>query len=121
MEIEGVTSKLVRFNLDQNFCDEINKTYKTNHTLQDFQQAADKCIAQEWLIHTTLGRGYDHIGITTSGVGVVRSRNRVEELKKSRTWIKKLSDNIEEHKGIIGLITIAIAIITIAIKILKGE
>lgn len=121
MENTGTISKLVQFSIDQEFTDEINSNYQTNFSLQEIEKAADKCFAHEWIEHIAMGEGkYDYLGITSKGVGAARSRQRSEELKASRTWLKKTSDCIEDHKGILIFFGSAIALATFILKV-TGE
>jgi|TARA_R110002050_G_scaffold268584_2_gene410725 hypothetical protein len=121
MESTGSTSKLVHLSIDQSFTDKLNSRFKENFTLQEIEKAADKCLAHEWLKHTALGDGkYGCIGITAKGVGVARSKERAAELKASRSWLKKTSDYIEDHKGILIFLGSLIALATFVLKI-TGE
>lgn len=114
MEANGATAKVVTFSVDQQLADEINLKHGTNYSVGDLERAADKCIANEWVDHRALGEKYKHLGITTKGVGAARSRARAEEIKASRTRLKKVSDYIEDHKGLFVIIGILVAVATFA-------
>jgi len=121
MESTGTTYKLVQITVDQEFTDEINSNYQTKFTLSDIEKATDKCLAHEWLKHTAMGgTKYSFIGITPKGVGAARSKQKAQELKTSRTWLKKTSDYIEDHKGILIFFGSAIALATFILKV-TGE
>lgn len=93
-------------------------THGTSYTISDLEKAVDKCVANEWVAHRSLGDKYRSLGITTKGVGAVRSRARAEEIKASRTWLKKSSDYIEDHKGLFVFLGFLIALATFASKFL---
>jgi hypothetical protein len=80
------------------------------------EKAVDKCIANEWLAHRSIGEKYKYLGITPKGVGAARSKARSEEIKRSRTPIKKASDYIEDHKGLFVFLGFLIAVATFASK-----
>ncbi len=121
MEANGATAKAVTFEVDQNLADEINSKHGTKYSLADLQKAVDKCVANEWVVHRALGEKYKYLGITPKGVGAARSRARAEEIKASRTWLKKSSDYIEDHKGLFVFLGFLIALATFASKFLGVE
>ena len=101
---------------------EINNVNKTNYTLEALQKAADKCFAHEWLEHAELGCGkYGGLRITPKGVGAARSKRKSEELKASRGRLKKVSDYIEDHKGLFVVLGFLLALATFALKLLGGD
>jgi hypothetical protein len=116
MEVNGVTAKVVTFAVDQSFTDEINLKHGTRYSVSDLEKAVDKCIANELVVHRSIGEKYKHLGITAKGVGAVRSRLRAQEIKASRTCLKKASDYIEDHKGLFVALGILIALATFASK-----
>lgn len=117
MESTGTTYKLIRLSIDEKFVEEINKDNKTNYTLQDIEKATDKCLAYEWLTHTSCGNKYGDLGITPKGVGAARSKRKAEEIKSSRSLIKRISDYIEDHKGLFVVLGFIVAVGTFALKI----
>ncbi|WP_166368488.1 hypothetical protein [Psychromonas sp. SA13A] len=121
MESTGSTYKLVTLGVDEKLLNEINSQNNTTYTLNELEKAADKCLAHEWLTHATMGGGkYGSLRITPKGVGAARSRRKAEELKASRTWLKKSSDYIEDHKGILIFFGAVIALATFILKV-TGE
>lgn len=122
MEATGSTYKLVSFSVDQNLVEKINKNSKTNYTLTDLEKATDKCLAHEWLAHTATGSGkYGHLGITQKGIGAARSKKKAEELKANRSFLKKVSDAIEDHKGISVLLGSCFALAVIVLKVIGDK
>lgn len=121
MESTGSTYKVVMISIDQKLVDEINKSNGTKLSLKELEIATDKCLAHEWLKYTSMGGGkYSSLGITPKGIGVARSKKKAEELKKSRSWLKKVSDYIEDHKGLFIAFAFLLALATFALK-LMGE
>lgn len=116
MEATGATAKVVTFAVDQQLADEINSKHGTCYSVDDLQTAVDKCLANEWITHRSLGEKYKSLSITSRGIGVARSRARAEELKASRSWLKKTSDYIEDHKGLFVVLGFLIALATLASK-----
>ncbi|ASJ23634.1 hypothetical protein [Laribacter hongkongensis] len=116
MEANGNTAKEVIFSVDKQFADEINRKHGSNYSISDLEKAVDKCIANEWIEYRALGQKYGHLGITTRGIGVARSRARAEEIKASRTWLKKVSDYIEDHKGLFLVLGFLLGLATFASK-----
>lgn len=116
MESNGLTAQMVTIDVDQKLVDEINLKHGASYTVFDLEKAVDKCIAHEWLTHMVLGGKYKYLGITTKGIGAARSKAKAEEIKSSRSWLKKASDYIEDHKGLFVLLGFIIALATFASK-----
>jgi len=117
MESTGRTYKLVSLSIDQKFVEEINEDNKTSYTLHELEKATDKCLAYEWLTHTSCGNKYGSLGITPKGVGAARSKRKAEEIKSSRSIIKRISDYIEDHKGLFAVLGFIVTVGTFALKI----
>jgi hypothetical protein len=119
MESTGSTYKLVSLAINEELVGEINNGNDTNYSLSELEKAADKCLAHEWLTHVNMGSGkYDSLQITPKGVGAARSKRKSDELKASRSWLKKLSDIIEDHKGLLIFLAAALALATFVLKLL---
>jgi hypothetical protein len=116
MEKNGVTAKLVRLDVDQKLVNAIYSKSGTQYSILELQKAVDKCIAHEWLTHRSIGEKYKYLGITPKGVGAARSKEKSEEMKRSRTKIKRASDYIEDHKGLFLFLGFLIALLTLASK-----
>jgi len=120
MESSGSTYKSVRLSIDQNFVEKINKDNNTSYTLQEIEKGTDKCLAYEWVIHASAGSKYQDLQITPKGVGAARSKRKAEEIKSSRSILKKVSDYIEDHKGLFVVLGSILTVGTFALKVL-GE
>ncbi|MGP1721130.1 hypothetical protein [Shewanella frigidimarina] len=122
MESNGTTYKLVDVSISEELVKEINDANKTSFTLADLHKAADKCLAHEWLKHNYLGENkYSNLSITPKGVGAARSKQKSDELKSSRSFLKKTSDYIEDHKGLFIALASLSGLVTLAIKILGDK
>ena len=118
MESNGTTYKMVEITIDEALVEEINSDGKVSYSLEELKIAADKCLAHEWLKHSYLGSGkYENLQITPKGVGAARSKQKSEELKSSRSFLKKSSDYIEDHKGLFIVLGFLLALATFALKI----
>lgn len=118
MESNGTTYKMVEVSINQDLVEEINTVNKSSHSLEELQKAADKCLAHEWLKHSYLGDDkYAHLKITPKGVGAARSKNKSDELKSSRSFLKKASDYIDDHKGLFIVLGFLLALATFSLKI----
>lgn len=106
MEANGMTYEDVDLSINQKLADEINARHNSAYTVNELQIAADKCVAHNWLKRTSLDTRYALLEITPTGIGVARSKIKSDELKSSRTWLKKSSDWIENHKGLLAILTI---------------
>lgn len=120
MESTGSTYKLVTLSIDEKLVGEINSENKSNYTLEELERATDKCLAHEWIEHAALGSKYGDLRITPKGVGAARSKRKSEELKLSRSFLKKISDYIEDHKGLFVVLGFLLAIATFVLKVFGG-
>jgi len=119
MESEGLTYKLVSLAINDKLVDEINNGNNTNYSLSELEKAADKCLAHEWLTHVSMGGAkYGSLRITPKGVGAAISKRKSDELKASRSALKKLSDTIEDHKGLLIFLGSILALSTFTLKLL---
>ena len=117
MEAEGKTRKLVRISIDDDLVGDLS-SQGFALDLDQLQLLADRCLAREWLEHTQLGGQYTNLALTSTGVGVVRSRQASAEKLAQRSWPKKASDYIEDHKGLFIALGAAIALAGLMIKVL---
>lgn len=118
MELRGEVASLVFINVNTEFVTDFNKRYKTKHTLEEFVKLVDVCKAHEWVKCTAGGRGpHGNLVITSKGVAAIRSKNESDRRKSERSAIKKLSDCIEDHKGLFVVFGFIIALATFYLKI----
>lgn len=117
MENRGENRKLIRFSIDDDMVVRISKKHGGNFTLDQLHRHADKCLANEWLEHKVMAGKYEALGLTTRGFGVVRSKQRQKENLANRPFLKKASDFIEDHKGLIIAIGVVIAFATLMARL----
>lgn len=121
MERIGKSRKFVRFSIDDSMAVRIGSKLGFEVTLEQVQALADRCLANEWLEYTSLGAGkYGNLIITTSGFGIVRSRHRQREILAARSFLKRVSDYIVDHKGLFIVLGAAIALASLLVKLFGG-
>lgn len=121
MEENGANYKVVSISIDEELVNEINELETNKLTIEQVKKAADKCLAHEWLKHTCMGDRYRHLQITPKGIGAARSKTRSEEIKASRGFLKKLSDNIDDHKGLLVVLGFLLALATFTLKFMGNN
>ena len=120
LEEKGVTHKLEMFTINESLLSKVNQKFNTQFSLPDFEKAADKCLAHEWIEKITKDLAinkYNNLGITQKGIGVARSKRKADELKANRNFLKKASDYVEEHKGLFILLGSIIGLTMLGLKI----
>lgn len=121
MEKEGVSYRLMEYSIDDRTVEELYEKYKLEVTLESLHRLADKYFSHEWIEHRTCGGGkYSSLSITPKGVGAARSKIKSDQLVKDRSFLKKASDYIEDHKGLFILLGFILALATLAIKIFES-
>lgn len=120
MEKNGATRSTVSFGIGEDTVEDIYKETGHQYSIEELQKAADKCIAHEWIKHKSISEKYGHLEITEKGVGIVRSIRQQELARKNRKPLKKLSDFIEDHKGLVAFLLLLIALAGLLIKLLLG-
>jgi hypothetical protein len=95
MERCGQSRTLIRLSVDDDVAERLRSKLGVEITLEQLQVLADKCLAHEWLEHTVHGGKYSALALTTTGLGVVHSRQRKAEALANRSRLKKVSDYIE--------------------------
>ena len=117
MEAQGIKHNLVRLDINESLAERIGIEMGSEVTLEQLQVTTDRCLANNWLEHTCLGNKYQMLSLTSTGFGVVRSRQRKEESLANRSFLKKISDYIEDHKGLFIALGAIIAIVGLLIKL----
>ncbi len=96
--------------LDESFYDSV----VTNIPKNELKRLADLCIKKSWLKKAAFGGSkYANLQLTSAGIEEMKSEKKQQE----RTIVKKFSDYIENHKGIVRLFLFIVAIITLLIQI----
>ena len=113
----GQSRNLVRLSVNARMVEEIYDKSSLLVTEDKLQRAADICLANSWIKHTTMGVGqYGNLQLTTNGFGVAKSKQKQVELQNNRSILKKTSDYIEEHKGLLILLGFIVALAGLLIK-----
>lgn len=116
MESTGSTYKIVTLSIDEELVEQINSKYGSKNTLEELQRATDKCLAHEWIEYASSDGKYSSLSITPKGIGAARSKQKAEELKSSRSLLKKTSDYIEDNRGLFIVLGFLLAIATLALR-----
>lgn len=117
MESHGANRNLVRVSVDDSMVSDLRNKLGVEVTLEKLQRLTDKCLANEWLEHRVMAGKYGQLGLTTAGLGVVRSRQSKREALANRTSLKKASDYIEDHKGLFIALGAAVAVAGLLLKL----
>ena len=121
MESTGSTYKTVTLSIDEDLVDQLNASNGTSYTLSDIEKATDKCLAYDWLERIAIGGGYASLRITSKGVGAARSKRKSEQVEASRSYLKNMSDYIEDHKGLFIVLGFLLALATFGMKIFGSD
>ncbi|MCG3676149.1 hypothetical protein [Aliarcobacter butzleri] len=117
MESKGLTIKTVHISFSEEELKEINEKYKTKITLEKMREVLNKLLSHEYLKRAYLnGDNFSGLELTLKGLGVVNSLRSKEETKKKRKLLKKISDYVEDHKGIFLVLGFLITVITLFLK-----
>ena len=110
MERLGQHHKLFRLSIDDGMASQLSSKFGVKIAPEQLQRLTDKCLAHEWLTHTVLNATkYRELSLTTEGWGIVRSRRRKAEALANRSYLKKVSDYIEDRKGLFTALGVVIA------------
>ena len=117
MEVEGVTHEIISMDIDDDFKNRLNVKVRNQLVLDEVKKIADRCFAGEWIKHTAMCGKYNHIGLTISGLGYVKSKRMQLEVLRDRSFFKKLSDFVEAHSGIFVLLSFAVSLFSFVISV----
>lgn len=120
MEAQGVTVKGLHIIFSPETVEEMNKKYSKTITFEKTIENLNRLLSHEYVKRASLGNAHLHLSITSKGLGVVNSLRKKEEDLKNRSILKKLSDYIEDHKGLFVLLGSIGLIITLILKF-KGN
>lgn len=121
MEFHGVKFTLIRISFDDETLVAIENKYQVTLNSENKAIILKKLISHEYIQYTYMNaEEFGGMQITPKGLGVVNSLKAKEEQRRNRKTLKKISDAIEDHKGLatfIGLvITASIGIVTLILK-----
>lgn len=113
----GVNYKVHSRDIDDKFVEDLNSQIKESLLLADCQKLSDICLANEWVKHTVMGRKYNQLRLTTTGVGVVKSKQRQIESHANRSVLKKVSDYVNDHSGIFVLLSFVVSLFSLFVAV----
>lgn len=119
MEAQGRSKNLVLLSLDETFAERLSGKLGDSISLDTIHELADKCLANEWLQYRVMGGDYRCLMLTATGFGVVRSRKRKEQQLAERSFLKRVSDYMEDHKGLFVALAIVIGLAGVLIRLLR--
>ena len=117
MEKNGVKYNQITIDFDNATISTIQEEYHVAIDANNKSSALNKLLSHEYIQYSYFGsQEYFGMRITSKGVGVINSIKAKEEQLKKRNFLKKLSDNIENHKGLATFVGAMIATITLILK-----
>ncbi len=123
MESKGLTQNVVMISFTPETLQNINDRYAVFISQETLETAIKKLLANEHIKQRCMsGCKYSNIQITLKGVAVATSLKMSAEKLKNRSIGEKISDYIENRKGLFiltGSIGTVVGIITLILK-LKG-
>ena len=118
---DGATRKLVRFSIDHRLVEKIYEMTNCSLSEKELKKLADICLANNWLEHTGLAGQYGNLCLSTTGLGVATSKRKQKEIEGSKSLLKKISEYIEDHKGLFLLIGAIVAIVGLIINFTRSS
>jgi len=121
MESKGYTRQTVLVTLTNDVVQTINNKHSTTISDDILDVSIKKLLSSEHLSQRCMsGCKNSNLQITSKGgVAVVTSIRAKEEHLQNRTFLKKVSDFTDKHKGIITLVAISLALVSFVLR-LKG-
>lgn len=113
----GTTHKCIMIDIDDKFLKTLKTNSKIKISIEEAREVIDKCIANEWIEHGVMGNQYGGLQLTTSGLGLVKSKLQKIEESANRTLLKKVSDFVDEHKGVFVLLSFIISAFSLLVAI----
>lgn len=118
---KGEPHHLVRMSVDSEMAGRIAEERGIWVEEEQLQELAGRCLANKWLSHTTMGGGkYSDLQLTTQGYGVAKSKREQKKIAEEKGRLKKISEYIEEHRGLFIFLGTLVAIVGLLIKIYGG-
>jgi hypothetical protein len=120
MENNGVKHTLITIDFDDATLSSIQEKHHVTINSNNKHNLLNKLLSHEYIQYSYFGsQEYSGMQITSKGVGVINSIKAKEEQLKKRSFLKKLSDSIESHKGLATFVGAMIAIITLILKVVE--
>lgn len=120
MESRGESYNTVIISFDEVVIKEIEKKYSVSFSDESKKTIFNKLISHEYIAYMFFGgEEYSGMKITLKGLGAINSIRLKREQLEKRSILKKLSDGIENHKGLATFIGTMLAILTIIFKYME--
>ena len=116
MERQGQTRKGHVFDIDDRLVESLYEQDNVITTLSELEKACNYCVTHEYIEHRGISNKYGFLSLTDKGVGVVRSIQASEKMRRDRSPAKKLSDWVIAHKGLVALGGFLLALVTLIIN-----
>ncbi len=99
----------------------IQEKYNVSIDVNNRSSVLNNLLSHKYIQHSCLDVKYFNMQITLKGIDAINSIKEKEEELKNRSFLKKLSDGIESHKGLATFTGIIIAIITLIYNMGKSS
>lgn len=120
MESRGESYNTVIISFDEVVIKEIEKKYSVSFSDESKKTTFNKLISHEYITYAfSCGEEYSGLKITLKGLSAINSIRLKREQLEKRSILKKLSDGIENHKGLATFIGTMLAILTIIFKYME--
>lgn|GEM_PF-5336444 len=116
MEAQGQTRKSYVFDIDDRLVESLYEQDNVTTTLPELEKACNYCVTHEYIEHRGISNKYGFLSLTEKGLGVVRSIQTSEKLRRDRSAPRKLSDWVLDHKGLVALGGLLLAVIPFLIS-----
>ncbi|NIB44871.1 hypothetical protein HBA55_35160 [Pseudomaricurvus alkylphenolicus] len=121
-EEQGKLYGNVHFSADDRLVEQLYERYSLQPTIEELKALADKAYARGWIEYAYLeGSNHNGLKLTAKGAGAARSKLAQEKKKHERSAPKRVSDYIEEHKGLFVLLGAVVAFTTLVIRLTNGD
>ena len=117
MQEDGVNNRQVHQIIDNDMLERINRKNTTSFTFDNLEKASNSCLANQWIKPAFMGAEYLPVNLTDHGQNIVLQYNKKHQEEIDKTFLKKISDKIEYHKGIDILLTRTLSIIAIVLSL----
>lgn len=120
MESRGESRNTVIISFDEAVINEIKEKYSISFNDESKKTIFNKLLSHEYIAYTFIGEEeYFGMKITLKGLSAINSIRLKREQLDKRSILKKLSDGIENHKGLATFVGIMLTIITIIFKYME--
>ena len=97
---EGQSYNITRLSVNNRMVEDIYDKSTFSLTEEYLKKMADICLANSWIEYSSLAGNYTNLRLTTTGNGVIKSKQMQKKSLESRSPIKRVSDYINDHSGL---------------------